>query len=69
MKLGLTTTCSIDIHFFSFYREGSLRKGDEVLMINSKSVVGFRVSDVVNLLKEAGDEVTIIAAAKVFYRK
>lgn len=52
-------------HTIFIYSEGSLKKGDEVLMINNKSVVGFRVEDVKILLREADDKVTIIAAAKV----
>ncbi len=34
-------------------------------MINGKSVVGYRVADVVKLLKEAEPSITIIVASKV----
>ena len=39
-----------------------MNKGDELLLINGKSIVGFRVADVVKLLKAADSPVKIIVA-------
>ena len=56
----------IDVQLSLRYRNGSFKKGDELLMINGKSVVGYRVADVVKILKEAESSITIMVASKVY---
>ena len=41
-------------------RQGGLRRGDQLITVNGRSVEGRAHGQVVHLLKEAGDEVTLL---------
>lgn len=46
-------------------RDGHIKKGDEILMINGKSVVGLRLNQVVQILRNSQSPVHFLVATKV----
>ena len=52
----------IFINFFSIFRDGRFRLGDEIINVNGKSLRGLTMDEAKSLLKTCGPEVDIILA-------
>ena len=50
---------------FAQSRDGRLRRGDELLMINGRSLVGLSHQEAVDALRGPGDHVTLVVASKI----
>ena len=55
--------------YFIESRSGSVKKGDEIIMINGQSVIGLTLKDVVQRLGNSASPVHLVIATKVSDRE
>lgn len=53
----------------NLYRDGRLRKGDELLMINGQTLLGMTHQEAVDVLRKSEPLVQIVVASKVRGKK
>lgn len=56
---------TVSDYLFQYDRDGRLKRGDELLMINGKSLIGLSHSEAVDVLRNSPKLIQIVVASKV----